>query len=55
MTAHTLVHEEEGRRVSRGPLIQLGWPAFWLLGGILAGLVALAFLLLFGIDRLSSL
>lgn len=48
MTAHTLVHEEEPRRGSRGQVFQLGWPSFWLLGGILAGMLALVGLLLFG-------
>lgn len=48
MTAHTLVHEEEPRRVSRGQMFQLGWPSFWLLGGILAGMLALVGLVLFG-------
>ena len=41
MTAHTSVHEEEHRRVSSGWVFQLGWPSFWLLGGILAGMLAL--------------
>lgn len=47
MTAHTLVHEERRRRVFQGQLFQLGWLYFWLLSGILAGilgLVALVFL-----------
>jgi hypothetical protein len=48
MAAHTLVHEEEPRHVSRGRLFQLGWPSFWLLGSILAGMLALVGLLFFG-------
>ncbi len=47
MTAHTLVHERARRRTSRNGLSRLGWPHFWLLSGILAGilgLVALVFL-----------
>jgi hypothetical protein len=47
MTAHTLVHERARRRKGGRSLFQLGWPQFWLLGGILAGilgLVALVFL-----------
>jgi hypothetical protein len=47
MTAHTLVHEERRRRVFKRQLFQLGWPYFWLLSAILAGilgLVALVFL-----------
>lgn len=49
MTAHTLVHEEEPRRVSRGRLFQLGWHSFWLLGGILVGMLALVGLVFFGL------
>ena len=48
MTARTLVHKEEPRRVSGGRVFQLGWPSFWLLGGILAGMLALVGLVLFG-------
>lgn len=47
MSAPTLVHEERRRRVVARQLFQLGWPYFWLLSGILAGilgLVALVFL-----------
>jgi hypothetical protein len=29
------------RRASRNGLVQLGWPHFWLLAGILGGMVAL--------------
>jgi hypothetical protein len=49
MTAHTLVHEEESRRSPRSQVFQLGWPAFWLLGGILAGMLALVGLVFFGL------
>ena len=41
MTAHALVHEEEPRRATKSRLFELGWPSFWLLGGILAGMLAL--------------
>jgi hypothetical protein len=47
MTAHGLVHLEEGRRVVRSRLIRLGWSDFWLVGGILAGLIALVLLVFF--------
>lgn len=49
MTTHTLVHEGESRRVSRGRLFQLGWPSFWLVGGILAGMLALIGFVFFGL------
>ena len=46
MTAHLLSHDEEHRSplhpaFSHG-LFRLGWAEFWLLGAILAGLLALA-------------
>lgn len=47
MTAHMLVHQGRRRRATRTTLFHLGWPQFWLLSGILAGimgLVALVFL-----------
>lgn len=47
MTSHSLIREAEGRRVSAGRLHQLGWPHFWLLSGILAGMVALVILVFF--------
>jgi hypothetical protein len=43
MTAH---HTKEGasqsqsRRLRGNGLLKLGWPQFWLLGGILAGILA---------------
>jgi hypothetical protein len=46
MTAHTLVREEVRRRASR-TLVQLGWPQFWLLGAILAGMLGLVALVFF--------
>jgi hypothetical protein len=50
MTAHSLSHKEWSRpahRRLRNGLLQLGWPQFWLLIGILSGmlgLVALVFI-----------
>ena len=47
MTAHTLVHERRRRRVASTSLFELGWPQFWLLSGVLGGIlgiVALVFL-----------
>lgn len=45
MTAHLLAHREERRPLSGRPgsngLIQLRWSDFWLLAGILAGMLAL--------------
>jgi hypothetical protein len=49
MTTHTSVPGEFHRTASH--LFELGWPSFWLLTGILGGilgLVALLFLLLKG-------
>lgn len=54
MTAHSLVHEEGRRRVSRTQLLDLGWPHFLLLSGILAGMLALVALVLFALAGLSS-
>jgi hypothetical protein len=48
MSAHTLAHEEETRRAPKSQLFQLGWPSFWLVGGILAGMLALVGLVFFG-------
>ncbi len=51
MTAHSLTHEEArkspARRIGRNGLLQLGWPHFWLLSGILGVMVALAVLVYF--------
>jgi hypothetical protein len=45
VTSHTLIHDEARRpragRNSRAVLVQLGWPQFWLLAGILGGMLAL--------------
>jgi len=43
VTSHTLVHDEARRMPARRPsaLVQLGWPQFWLLTGILGGMLAL--------------
>ena len=49
MSAHTLTHEHH-RRVRRMGRFELGWPQFWLLSGILAGMLALvAFVFLIGL------
>jgi hypothetical protein len=48
MTLHVLTHERSARRpVRRNGLLQLGWPHFWLLIGILGGILALVVLVLF--------
>lgn len=57
MNAHSLTHGG-GRRLParsarRNGLLQLGWSHFWLLTGILGGMLALVVLLFFA--RLSSL
>lgn len=42
MTAHLLAHHEERRHRQGGDgLIQLRWSDFWLLAGILGGMLAL--------------
>jgi hypothetical protein len=45
VTAHSLIHQEaarpQRRRVKRNGLLQLGWPHFWLLSGILGAMLAL--------------
>ena len=45
MASHGLVHEEARRPRMRPPsphgLVKLGWPQFWLLGGILGGMMGL--------------
>jgi len=53
VSAHTLIHEEARRRPvaqrRRNGLLQLSWPHYWLLTGVLGGilgLVALVFLAL---------
>jgi hypothetical protein len=51
MTAHSLTHEggrrSLARRGSRNGLLQLGWFHFWLLVGILGGMLALVVLVFF--------
>lgn len=47
MTAHTSVHDDHHRHEQR--LFRLNWPSFWLLGGILAGILALIGLVFFGL------
>jgi hypothetical protein len=57
MTAHSLTQgggrRSPARSARRSGLLQLGWPHFWLLTGILAGMLALVALVFFA--RLSSL
>lgn len=48
MTAHSLTHHDARRRRASGTgLVQLGWPHFWLLAGILAGMLGLVALVFF--------
>jgi len=51
VTGHGLTHEEARRtpvrRVSKNGLLQLGWPHFWMLSGILGGMLALVALVFF--------
>ena len=47
MTAHASTQEDVHRPVAQ--LFQLNWPSFWLLGTILAGILALVSFLLFGL------
>ena len=51
MTAHGLTHEEARRtpvrRVKRNGILQLGWLHFWMLSGILGGMLALVALVFF--------
>jgi len=51
VTAHALTHEGEEqstrRRVSRNGVLQLSWPHFWLLIGILGMMLALVGLVFF--------
>jgi hypothetical protein len=51
MTAHGLTHEEARRtpvrRVKRNGILQLGWPHYWMLAGILGGMLALVALVFF--------
>jgi hypothetical protein len=45
VSAHSLIHEEARRspirRNGRSGLLQLGWLHFWMLAGILGGILAL--------------
>ena len=51
MTAHSLSQKEWRRRPahreSRNGVVQLGWSQFWLLIGILGGILALVILVFF--------
>jgi len=56
VTAHSLIHGRGRRspaRSARNGLLRLGWPHFWLLTGILGGMLALVALVFFA--RLSAL
>jgi hypothetical protein len=46
MTAHSLPRHSS-RRASRNALLELGWPHYWLLTGILGGMLGLVVLLFF--------
>lgn len=45
MAAHTLIHDEAVRsslpRRRRSDLLQLGWLHFWMLAGVLGGILSL--------------
>ena len=45
MASHALTHQEAARqpagRKRRNGLLQLGWPHYWLLVGVLGGMLAL--------------
>ena len=51
MSAHSLTHQEAlkppVRSGRRNGLVGLGWPHFWLLAGILGGMLALVALVFF--------
>jgi hypothetical protein len=51
MSAHGWIHDDAARspsrHVRRNGLLQLGWPHFWLLTGILGSTLALLVLILF--------
>jgi hypothetical protein len=51
VSAHSLTHQEAvkapARSVRRNGLVALGWPQFWLLAGILGGMLALVALVYF--------
>jgi len=51
MSAHSLTHQEAlkppAHSVRRNGLVGLGWPHFWLLAGILGGMLALVALVFF--------
>jgi hypothetical protein len=57
MTFHALTHEHRQRprtqNARRNGLLQLGWPHYWLLIGILGGMLALVGLVFYA--HLSSL
>ena len=51
MTTHSLTHQEAlkppARSATRNGLVGLSWPHFWLLAGILGGMLALVALVFF--------
>ena len=51
VTAHRLTHQVAGKPPARRPgrygLVRLGWPQFWLLAGVLGGMLALVALVFF--------
>jgi hypothetical protein len=49
MTAHSLSEKRSQRadHRTRSQVVQLGWPHFWLLAGILGGMLGLVALLFF--------
>jgi hypothetical protein len=51
VSAHGLTHQEArrpaARQASRNGLLQLGWPHYWMLTGILGGMLALVALVFF--------
>ena len=57
MSLHTLVHDEARRppvrRIRRSSILQLGWLHFWMLAGILGGILALV-AMVFAVQTLRS-
>jgi hypothetical protein len=57
VSAHGLTHQEARRTpvrpASRNGLLQLGWPHYWMLAGILGGMLALVALVFFAAYRSS--
>ena len=56
MASHALTREDDRRpvaRATRNGLLQLGWPHYWLLVGVLGGMLALV-AMVFLIVRVTS-